>query len=88
MNDHTTYKDVPTDFSDQRKKEILSRCYKMVDYLNDLAADIIMDFINNSTCSKARQLLLKSPETIAVKAFEKAISDLNETSRRHDASMH
>jgi hypothetical protein len=88
MKDQTTYKDGSTDLSDQRKKEILSRCFKMVDYLSDMAGDIIVDFINNNTCSKARQLLLKSPETIAVKAFEKAISDLNKTSRRHDASMH
>jgi hypothetical protein len=87
MKDEATCKEASTDLSDQRKKEIISRCFKMVDYLNDLAADIIMDFINNNTCSKARQLLLKSPESIALKAFEKAISDLNNTSRRHDVSM-
>ena len=88
MKDQTTYKNEYTYLSEQRKKEILSRCFKMVDYLNDMASDIILDFIDNSTCSTARQLLLKSPETIAVKAFEKAISDLSNTFRRYDTSMH
>jgi hypothetical protein len=88
MKDQTTYKDASTDLTAQRRNEILSRCFKMVDYLNDTVGDIILDFVDNNECSKARQLLLKSPETIAIKAFEKAISDLKETSRRHDASMH
>jgi hypothetical protein len=88
MKDQTTFKDQSIYLNDQRKREVLSRCFKMVDYLNDMASDIILDFIDNSTCSKARQLLLKSPETIAVKAFEKAISDLSNTFRRYDTSMH
>jgi hypothetical protein len=63
--------------SDEKEKEILSRCFRMVDYLNDMAAEILMEFIDNASCPMAKHMLLNSPEVIAVKAFEKAINDLN-----------
>jgi hypothetical protein len=63
--------------SDEKEKEILSRCLRMFDYLNDMATEILMEFIDNASCPMAKQLLLNSPEVLAVKAFEKAINDLN-----------
>jgi hypothetical protein len=46
-------------------------------YLNALATDIIMDFIDNASGPLSRQVLRHSPQVIAVKAFEKAIHSLN-----------
>ena len=63
--------------SEEKEKEILSRCFRMVDYLSEMATEILMEFIENASCPMARHLLLNSPEVLAVKAFEKAIKDLN-----------
>jgi hypothetical protein len=73
--------------SDEKEKEILSRCYRMVDYLNDTATEILMEFIDNASCPVARQLLLNSPEILALKAFEKAINDINKAFRRPDVPL-
>ena len=74
-------------FSGEMEKEILSRCFKMIDYLNDMATDIIMEFINNASCPVAKQLLRNSPEVIAIKAFEKAINDFNKVFTRPDVPI-
>lgn len=73
--------------SGEMEKEILSRCFKMIDYLNDMATDIIMEFINNASCPVAKQLLRNSPEVIAIKAFEKAINDFNKVFTRPDVPI-
>ena len=73
--------------SDEKEKEILSRYYRMVDYLNDTATEILMEFIDNASCPVARQLLLNSPEILALKAFEKAINDINKAFRRPDVPL-
>jgi hypothetical protein len=73
--------------SDEKEMEILSRCFRMLDYLNDMATEILMEFIHNASCPVAKQLLLNSPEVLAVKAFEKAINDLNSTFRRPDVRL-
>ena len=73
--------------SDEKEKEILSRCYRMVDYLSDTATKILMEFIDNASCPVARQLLLNSPEILALKAFEKAINDINKAFRRPDVPL-
>jgi len=59
----------------------------MVDHLNDMATEILMEFIHRATCPTARLRLRNSPEVLAVKAFEKAINDIYETFRRPDARM-
>ena len=71
----------------EKEAEIIRRCFNMVDYLNDIAVDLITDFLHNSTCPLARQVLRNSPETIAVKSFEKAISQLSNEIRRKDLQI-
>jgi hypothetical protein len=71
----------------EKENEILTRCFRMVDYLNDMATEILMEFIDNASCPVAKQLLLNSPEILALKAFEKAINDLNLAVRRPDATI-
>ena len=71
----------------EKENEIFARCFNMVDYLSERAADILLDFLQNTTCPTAKQLLRNAPEVIAVKAFEKAIHDLNEMFRRPDVPM-
>ena len=82
MEDETRQGLASMGLSGEKQQEILSRCFKMVDYLNDTATEIIMEFINNASCPVARQLLRNTPEVLAVKAFEKAIKDLNRVFRR------
>ena len=73
--------------SEEKEKEIFSRCFNMVDCLNEAAVNIIMDFFQNTSCPMAKQLLRNSPEVIALKAFEKAIQDFNEVLRRPDVRV-
>ena len=71
----------------EKENEILTRCFRMVDYLNDMATEILMEFIDNASCPVAKQLLLNLPEILALKAFEKAINDLKLAVRRPDATI-
>ncbi|MBN2038410.1 MAG: hypothetical protein JW864_00090 [Spirochaetes bacterium] len=56
-------------------KNAISRCYNMLDYISDSAADIITDIVYNSPCQNAKQFLLQKPEDLAVKAFKKVLED-------------
>ncbi len=62
----------------------ISRCFKMLDHINDLAADIITDIIHNNPCSGAKQFLIQRPEELAVRAIEKVIADFGNTKRMPD----
>jgi hypothetical protein len=68
----------------EKEKEILLRCFKMVDYLNNMATDIIIEFISKTSCPMAKQILRNSPEVLTVRAFERAINDLNKAFRISD----
>jgi hypothetical protein len=72
------------DVSGEKEEEIMIRCYKTVEYLNDVAGDIITDFLHNSTCAISRQILRNSPETIVIRSYEKAISILAHEIHRND----
>ena len=87
MEDETRGGMASMGLSAEKQQEILSRCFKMVDYLNDMATEIIMEFINNASCPVARQLLRNTPEVLAIKAFEKAINDLNKVFHRPDVKI-
>ena len=63
--------------SAEKENEVFSRCFNMVDYLNEMAVNIIMELIENTECPVTKQILRNTPEIIAVKSFEKAINDLN-----------
>jgi hypothetical protein len=63
--------------TEEMEQEFFTRCFSMVDYLNAIATDIIMDFIDNASSPIGRQVLRNSPEVVAVKAFEKAITSVN-----------
>ena len=56
MEDETRQGLASMGLSGEKQQEILSRCFKMVDYLNDTATEIIMEFINNASCPVARQV--------------------------------
>ncbi len=71
----------------EKEEEIFTRCFSMVEYLNDTAVNIILDFLHNTSCPLARQVLKNSPETIAVKSFEKAINQLSHEIRRKDLKI-
>ena len=63
--------------STEMEQEFFTRCFSMVDYLNAIATDIIMEYVDNASGPLSRQVLRNSPEVVAVKAFEKAIGSVN-----------
>ena len=71
----------------EKEEEIFTRCFSMVEHLNDAAVNIILDFMHNTSCPLAKQLLRNSPETIAIKSFEKAIDQLSHEIRRKDLKI-
>ena len=71
----------------EEEEEIFTRCFSIVEHLNDAAVNIILDFMHNTSCPLARQLLRNSPETIAIKSFEKAIDQLSHEIRRKDLKI-
>lgn len=73
--------------SPEKEDEIFTRCFSMVEYLNDTAVEIIMDFLHNTSCPLAKQILRNSPETIVVKSFEKAINILSQEIRRKNLQI-
>ncbi len=75
------------DVSPEKEEEIFIRCYRMVEYLNDIAGEIIMDFLHNTTCPVSRQVLRNSPETVVIKSYEKAISMLGQEVRRQNLQV-
>ena len=62
--------------SEEQEQEVMMRSFRVVDYVSEVAINIIMDFVHNVTCPEAKQMLLNSPEVIAIRAFERALSDL------------
>ena len=73
--------------SQEKEEEVIIRCFRTVDYLNDIAGEIIMDFLHNTTCPISRQVLRNSPETVALKSFEKAINILGQKIRKNNLQM-
>lgn len=69
------------EFSDnidsEHMEKSISRCYNMLDYISDSAANIVTDIIYNSSCLNAKQFLVLRPEELAVKAFRKVLEDFN-----------
>ena len=70
--------------SEKKEEEIMIRCYRTVEYLNDIAGDIMTDFLHNTTCPISRQVLRNSPETLVIRSFEKAINILAHEIRSSD----
>jgi hypothetical protein len=62
--------------SQEKEKEFFTRCLGMVDYVNKMAMDILMDFIDNASGPLTRQVLRNTPEVVAIKAFEKALDSV------------
>jgi hypothetical protein len=78
-----------SDLSEEEKKTVMIRCFRMVDYLSDVVTNYILDFIQNVPCGTAKQFLLNKPEEFAIRAFEKAINDIAHASRRpRDPRVH
>lgn len=75
------------DVTPEKEEEIFTRCFSMVEHLNDAAINIILDFIHSTSCPLAKQVLRNSPETIAIKSFEKAINQLRHEIRRNDLKI-
>lgn len=75
-------------FTPEQEQEIAQRCFAMVDYLSETASNIILNTIENIPCSGAKHFILKRPELLAVRAFEKAIRDLIHSGREPGQPTH
>ena len=63
--------------TEEMEQEFFTRCFGMIDYVNAMVTDIVMDYVDNASGPLSRQVLRNSPEVVAVKAFEKAIRNVN-----------
>jgi hypothetical protein len=54
----------------------IRRCFDMLTYISNSAAEIISDVIQNNPCDEAKRFLLDWPEEIAVRAYRKVLEDL------------
>jgi hypothetical protein len=77
-----------SNLSEEEKKAVMVRCFRMVDYLSDVVTNYILDFIQDVPCAMAKQYLLSKPEEFAIRAFEKAISDIAQASRKPKGRLH
>ena len=74
--------------SSEQEEEVITRCFRVVDYLNEVAVNIITEFVQNITCPEAKKILLNAPEVIAIKAFEKALNNLVSGGRHPEGRVH
>jgi len=49
---------------------------QVVDFVSEMAVNIIIDFVQNPPCPEAKHYLVKGPEEVAIKALEKALNSL------------
>ena len=63
--------------TEEMEQEFFTRCFGMIDYINAMVTDLLMDYVDNASGPLSRQVLRNSPEVVAVKAFEKAIKNIN-----------
>jgi hypothetical protein len=74
--------------ADDRVKKAIMRCFNMVDYISDTAANIIIDLIFNISCPEAEHFLLTKPEELAFRAFEKALNELAHRGQQSGEQAH
>lgn len=60
----------------EQEEKAITRCMNMVDYISDIAANMILNLVQNNPCPEAKRFLLTRPEELAIKSFEKAINDI------------
>jgi hypothetical protein len=75
-------------FSAEQENKAIMRCFNAVDYISETAANIIIDVLYNIPCPEAKQFLLTRPEELALRAFEKALSEFGRGGRRPGEQTH
>jgi hypothetical protein len=88
MSSHTKHEVELSQLSEEEKKVVMVRCFRMVDYVSDVVTNYILDFVQDVPCATAKQFLLSKPEEFAIRAFEKAINDIAHPSREPKARVH
>ena len=78
----------PIRLSPEQEEEAVSRCFRVVDIVSDLAINIITNFIQNIPCSEAKRVLLASPETLAIGAFNQALNNVVSAGQNPKRRMH
>jgi len=88
MPSHAEENEKSAHLSEEEKKVVMVRCFRMVDYVCDIVTDYILDFVQDVPCSTAKQFLLSRPEEFAIRAFIKTINDIAHPSREPKNRMH
>jgi hypothetical protein len=88
MSSHIKHEVESSQLSEEEKKVVMVRCFRMVDYVCDIVPDYILDFVQDVPCSTAKQFLMSRPEEFAIRAFEKAINDIAHPSSEPKAPVH
>jgi len=72
----------------EQEKEVVLRCLQVIDYVTEVATNIIIDFVQNLPCLEAKKILLKSPEGIALRCIEQALNQLVCANNRPKGPIH
>ena len=72
----------------EQEEEVLSRCMRVVDFVSDMATDMIMHVVQNPPSPEAKDILLEGPEEVAIRAFEKALHNIIRAGARPQGPMH
>jgi hypothetical protein len=60
MSSHTRDNEKSTHLSEEEKKLVMGRCFRMVDYLCDIVSDYIQDFVQDVPCLTANRKSLST----------------------------
>jgi hypothetical protein len=83
QKDNKTNTEITPDTNCQVTEETIQRCFNMLNYISNSAADIITDVIHKNPCHEAKQFLRDWPEEIAVRAYRKVLEELNVMKQNH-----
>lgn len=75
-------------FSAEEENKALMRCFNAIDYISETAANIIIDLIFNIPCAEAKHFLMTRPEELALRAFEKALTEFARRGRHLEGQTH
>ena len=78
-----TEKSTSIPLTKEQEEQIIMRCFRIVDYVTESAANNIINFVQNPPCSHSKQILLDFPETLAIKVFQDIINDIIQKMNKH-----
>lgn len=75
--------------TEEQQRQVVERSTIMIEYLSELAVNIVLDFVGKPACETARSVMLNQPEILAVRALQQAWENIERARRRpSDVPLH